>query len=78
MWNYGFQWTTKVIQQTSIQTGGLRVVYPLQAVKSYTLDISEYLDFGFYDHVSYKYNYRLVVTYIGSVIICLVYEGLYV
>ena len=30
-----------------------------------TLDISEYLDFGVYDHVSYKENSGLGVTSIG-------------
>ena len=30
-----------------------------------TPDISEYLDFGFYDHVSYKENAKLGITAIG-------------
>ena len=30
-----------------------------------TPDISEYLDFGFYEHVSYKENARLGMTAIG-------------
>jgi hypothetical protein len=30
-----------------------------------TVDISEYLDFGFYDHVSFKKNAGLGVTSIG-------------
>ena len=50
---------------TSTQSGGLRGVFPLQDVTRETPDISEYLDFGFYDHVSYKENYGLGITVIG-------------
>ena len=38
---------------------------PLKDVMVETVCISEYLDFGFYDHLSYKYNAGLGVTYIG-------------
>jgi hypothetical protein len=44
------------LQRTSTQTGSLCGECPLQEVAGKTVDISEYLDFGFYDHVSYKEN----------------------
>ena len=37
----------------------------MQDVTGETPDISEYLDFGFYDHVSYKENAGLGMTAIG-------------
>ena len=65
IWDYGVQWTTQVMKSTSTQTGGLRGTCPLQDVTGETLDILEYLDFGFYDHVSYKKKSGLGMTAIG-------------
>ncbi len=65
LWDYGVRWTTQVMQRTSTQAGGLRGTCPLQDVTGETPDISEYLDFGFYDHVSYKENAGLGNTAIG-------------
>jgi hypothetical protein len=65
LWDYGVRWTTQVMQRTSTQAGGLRGACPLQDVTGETPDISEYLDFGFYDHVSYKENAGLGDTAIG-------------
>jgi hypothetical protein len=53
------------MQRTSTQAGGLRGACPLQDVTGKTPDISEYLDFGFYDHVIYKENAGLGATAIG-------------
>jgi hypothetical protein len=53
------------MQRTSTQAGGLRGACPLQDVTGETVDISEYLNFGFYDHVSYKENAGLGATLIG-------------
>ena len=63
--DYGVQWTTQVMQRNSTQAGGLRGTCPLQYVTGGTIDISEYLDFGFYYHVSYKENAGLGMTVIG-------------
>ena len=52
IWGYGVQWTTQVIQRTFTQAYGLLEDCPLQDVKGNTTDISECLDFGFYNHVS--------------------------
>jgi hypothetical protein len=65
LWDYGIRWTTQVMQRTSTQAGGLRGACPLKEVTGETVDISEYLDFGFYDHISFKENAGLGVTSIG-------------
>jgi hypothetical protein len=65
LWNYGICWTTQVMQRTSTQAGGLRGACPLEEVTGETVDILEYLDFGFYDHLSFKENAGLGVTSIG-------------
>ena len=48
-----------------MQAGGLSVTFPLQDVAGKTPDISEYLDFDFYEYVSYKDNGGLDMTAIG-------------
>jgi hypothetical protein len=65
LWDYKIPWTTQVMQRTLTQAGGLRGACPLEEVTGETVDISEYLDFGFYDHVSFKENAGLGVTSIG-------------
>ena len=53
------------MQSTSTQVGGLRGTCPFQYVMVNTRNISEYLAFVFYYHVSYKENSGLGVTDIG-------------
>jgi hypothetical protein len=65
LWDYGARWTTQAMQRTSTQAGGLRGACPLQDVTGKTPDMSECLDFGFYDHVSYKENAGLSETAVG-------------
>jgi hypothetical protein len=65
LWDYGVRWTCEIMQRTSTEAGGLRGTCPLEEVTGETIDISEYLDFGFYDHVSYKGNAGLGMTEIG-------------
>ena len=62
LWDYGFLWTTQFIQRNSTQAGGLRGILPLQDVTGEAPEISEYLDFGFYDHLYYKENTGLGMT----------------
>ena len=45
-----------------MQSGGFREVLPLQDATGDTPDISEYLGFVFYDHVSYKDNAGIGMT----------------
>ena len=54
------------MQRASTQAVGLRGTYPLQDVTGKKLNISEYLDFGSCDHVSYKDNSVLGMTGIGG------------
>ena len=54
------------MHQTPKQAGGLWVACPLQDMMGETVDISDYKDIGFYDHVSYKENYGLGVTSISE------------
>jgi hypothetical protein len=65
LWDYDTRWTTQVMQRTSTQAGGLRGACPLEEVTGETVDISEYLDCGFHDHISFKENAGLGVTSIG-------------
>jgi hypothetical protein len=65
LWDYGIGWTAQVMQITSTQAGSLRGECPLQEVTGETVDISECLDFGFYDHVLYNENAGLSTTLIG-------------
>jgi hypothetical protein len=60
LWDYGIRWTTQVMQRTSTQAGGSQGACPLEEVTGETVDISEYLDFGFYDLISFKENAGLV------------------
>ena len=53
------------MQKTSTQAGGFLGVYTLQDMTCETVDISYFLDFGLYYHVSYKYNDGIKVTSIG-------------
>ena len=56
IYNYGVLWITQVMQRISTQAGMLRGTCQLKYITGETPDISEYLDFGFYDHISYKEN----------------------
>ena len=49
----------EVMSLTNSTAGSINGVIPLEQVTGETLDISEYLDFGFYDKVWYKDNSRL-------------------
>jgi hypothetical protein len=62
LWDYGIRLTTQVMQRTSTQAGGLQGACPLEEVTGETVDILEYLDFRFYDHVSFKENAEPGVT----------------
>ena len=66
LWDYGVPWTTQIMQQTSTQAGGLGGSCPLEEATGETVDISEYLDFGIYDHLSWKENAGLGETQIGQ------------
>ena len=61
LWDYGMRWVTDVMSITytsaqDIESGEWVGCIPLSQVKGETADISEYLDFGFYDQVWYRDN----------------------
>ena len=56
LWDYGITWVAEIMSVTHSAAGGLHGCIPLTVVTGETVDISEYLDFGFYDMVWYKDN----------------------
>ena len=56
LWDYGMRWVCKTTQRTSTQAGGIDGCIPIELVTGETVDISEYLDFRFYDQVWYHKN----------------------
>ncbi|KAI2511667.1 Reverse transcriptase (RNA-dependent DNA polymerase) [Fragilaria crotonensis] len=65
LWDYGLQWVCDIQNRTSNSSRGLDGRCPLERVTGETVDISEYLDFGFYDWVWYRENAGLGETKIG-------------
>ena len=51
LWDFGMTWVSDVMSKTCSVTGDLHGNIPIQGVTGKTEDISEYLDFGFYDQV---------------------------
>ena len=66
-WDYGMRWVCEVMQRTSTHAGGRNGGTPIESVTGETADISEYLDFGFYDSVWYHENAGLGERLLGSV-----------
>jgi hypothetical protein len=48
-WDYGIRWVAETMQRTATSAGSMGINIPLENVTGDTPDISEYLDFGFYD-----------------------------
>ena len=61
-WDYGMRWVSETMQLTANKAGRMDTAIPLEVVSGETPDISEYLDFGFYDKVSYRENAGLGET----------------
>ena len=55
LWDYGFQWVSEIQSLTYTEAGGINTT-PICEITGETPDISEYLDFGFYDKVMYHDN----------------------
>ena len=55
-WDYGMRWVCETMQRTYVRGHRIDGCVPLQAVTGETVDISEYLDFGFYDRIWYHDN----------------------
>jgi Reverse transcriptase (RNA-dependent DNA polymerase). len=56
LWDYGMRWVTETMSLTHTSAGDLEGCIPITHVTGETADISEYLDFGFYDEIWYKDN----------------------
>ena len=56
LWDYGVSWVAETMAVTFSAAGGLNGCVPLTDVTGETTDISELLDFGFYDEVWVKDN----------------------
>ena len=56
LWDYGLCWVSEVSSLTHTSAGSLNGCIPIAEVTGETPDISEYLDFGFYDYVWFKDN----------------------
>ena len=56
LWDYGLRWVSETMSLTHSSAGSLNGQIPLTQVTGETADISEYLDFGFYDEIWYKDN----------------------
>ena len=64
-WDYGARWTCETMQRTYSRDGRLDASVPLEDITGETVDISEYLDFGFYDRVWYHANAGLGEKQLG-------------
>ena len=65
LWNFGLPHFAKIMQLTASYAADLNGRTPLGALLGETPDISQYLDFGWYDWVWYKENAGLDVPRIG-------------
>ena len=65
LWDYGFRWVSEIQNRTSNTARGLNGRCPLEKITGESVDITEYLDFGFYDWVWFKENAGLGETKIG-------------
>ena len=65
LWDYGLRWVCEIQNRTSNTARGLDGKCPLEKVTGESVDISEYLDFGFYDWAWYKENAGLGETKLG-------------
>ena len=65
VWNYGLPHIAKVMQHTASYSGDLNGRTPIEKLTGETPDISEYLDFGFYDWVLYKEDAGLGEVHVG-------------
>jgi hypothetical protein len=55
-WDYSLRWVCETMSRTHTRSQRIDCGIPLQKVTGETVDISNYLDFGFYDHVVYRDN----------------------
>jgi hypothetical protein len=66
LWNFGVPYVCAIMRMTASYAGSLKGRTPMEALTGETPDISEYLDFGFYDLVWYKENAGLGEIQLGQ------------
>ena len=66
---YGYPYVAKIMQLTASTAGKLQGQKPLELLTGETPEISEYLDFGWYDRVWYKKDTGLEETKIGRFLV---------
>ena len=64
-WDYGLRWVCETMSRTQTRSQTIDSGIPLEKVTGETVDVSNYLDFGFYDHVVYRDNAGLSEPKIG-------------
>ena len=65
IWNYGLPHFARIMQHTATNAAGLEGKTPLGDLTGETPDISQYLDFGWYDWVWFKENAGLATPKLG-------------
>jgi hypothetical protein len=55
-WDYGMRWVCETMSRTHLRAHRIDSGVPLQGITGDTVDISNYLEFGFYDRVWYQGN----------------------
>ena len=56
LWEYGVSWVSEIMPMPNYSANSANVGIPLTNITIKTVDISKYIDFGFYDKVWFKYN----------------------
>lgn len=64
-WDYGLRWVCETMSRTHLRPHRIDGGIPLQQVTGDTIDISNYLEFGFYDRVWYRDNVGLAAPLPG-------------
>jgi hypothetical protein len=67
-WDYGLRWVCEIMSRTLTRTQRMNGGITSQNVTGETVDISNYLDFGFYDYVVYRDNAGLSESKIGRLL----------
>ena len=65
LWDYRLRWVVEIMQRTASNAGTLHRRTGLDKVTGETPEISEYIDFGFYDPCWYKENAGMGETKMG-------------
>ena len=56
LWDYGISWVSELMSMTHYSENSVNSGIPLKNMTGENVDISEYIDSGFYDKVGFKDN----------------------